>query len=55
MGFVYALRNGTEDLFKIGETRGSIEKRRRELSTGIPIGFTASILSRPRITRAVRP
>jgi len=36
MAFVYVLQSGEEPYFKIGRTRGDVEKRRKELSTGNP-------------------
>src|SRR5689334_11225282 len=39
MATVYFLRNGNEDLFKIGITRGAVEDRRKALSTGNPHGL----------------
>ena len=40
MGFVYVLRNGHEDLFKIGRTRGELQARIRQLATGNPHQLT---------------
>jgi hypothetical protein len=34
MGFVYALRYGSENLFKIGRTKGKLANRIKELATG---------------------
>jgi Meiotically up-regulated gene 113 len=39
MATVYFLRNGNDDLFKIGITRGEVEARRKALSTGNPSGL----------------
>lgn len=39
MAIVYFLRSGNEDLFKIGITRGTVEDRRKALSTGNPNGL----------------
>lgn len=39
MASVYFFRNGDEDLFKIGITRGAVEDRRKALSTGNPNGL----------------
>jgi Meiotically up-regulated gene 113 len=39
MATVYFLRSGNEDLFKIGITRGDVEARRKNLSTGNPHGL----------------
>jgi hypothetical protein len=39
MGYVYILRHGDEDLFKIGMTRGSVEARMKTLVTGNPHGL----------------
>lgn len=36
---VYFFRNGTDDLFKIGITRGDVDARRKHLSTGNPNGL----------------
>jgi hypothetical protein len=36
MAYVYVLRNGTENIFKIGRTKGDVDDRIRELSTGNP-------------------
>ncbi len=36
MAFVYILRSGDEDLFKIGRTRGDLHARIKHLSTGNP-------------------
>ncbi|PPI89215.1 GIY-YIG nuclease family protein [Nocardia nova] len=36
MGYIYAFRLGQEDLFKIGQTTMTPEKRRRTLQTGCP-------------------
>jgi len=40
MAFVYILRSGDEDLFKIGRTSGDVEARRKHLSTGNPHPLT---------------
>lgn len=40
MAFVYALRSADEDLFKIGRTRGDLEARIKQLSTGNPHPLT---------------
>jgi T5orf172 domain len=40
MSFVYILRSGDEDLFKIGRTGGDVESRRKHLSTGNPQALT---------------
>jgi hypothetical protein len=40
MAFVYILRSGSEDLFKIGRTRGDLEARIKQLSTGNPYPLT---------------
>jgi len=40
MAFVYILRSGDEDLFKIGRTRGDVEARIKHLSTGNPHPLT---------------
>jgi Meiotically up-regulated gene 113 len=40
MAFVYILRSGDGDLFKIGRTRGDVESRRKHLSTGNPQTLT---------------
>lgn len=37
MASVYVFQHGDEDLFKIGRTRGDVEKRRKDLSTGNPV------------------
>lgn len=39
MATVYFLRSGNDDLFKIGITRGDVEARRKQLSTGNPNGL----------------
>ncbi len=36
MAYVYVFQSGSENLFKIGRTRGDVEKRRKDLSTGNP-------------------
>jgi hypothetical protein len=38
--YVYVLRSGTENIFKIGRTRGDVDARIRQLSTGNPYPFT---------------
>lgn len=40
MAFVYILRSGNEDLFKIGRTRGELAARIKNLSTGNPHALT---------------
>jgi hypothetical protein len=40
MAFVYVLRSGDEELFKIGRTRGDLEARIRQLATGNPHRLT---------------
>ena len=40
MGWVYVLRSGDEDLFKIGMTRGPVSARVKGLSTGNPHQLT---------------
>jgi hypothetical protein len=40
MAWVYVLQHGEEELFKIGRTRGDVEKRRKDLSTGNPVELT---------------
>ena len=40
MAFVYALKSGNEDLFKIGRTRADLEARIKHLSTGNPHSLT---------------
>ncbi len=37
MPSVYIFQHGSNDLFKIGRTRGDVEKRRKALSTGNPV------------------
>lgn len=41
MAYVYVLRNGAEDVFKIGRTKGDLEKTIRQLSRGNPMPLTA--------------
>ena len=36
MAFVYVFQSGSTNFFKIGRTKGDIEKRRKDLSTGNP-------------------
>lgn len=36
MAYVYILKNGDSNYYKIGRTKGDIEKRRKSLSTGNP-------------------
>ncbi len=38
--FVYVLRSGGGDRFKVGRTRGSVEARRKQLATGNPEPLT---------------
>lgn len=40
MAFVYVLRSGEEQLFKIGRTRGELQARIRQLATGNPHRLT---------------
>ncbi len=40
MAYVYILQSGSENLYKIGRTRGDVEKRRKDLSTGNPHPLT---------------
>jgi Meiotically Up-regulated Gene 113 (MUG113) protein len=40
MAFVYVLRSGEEQLFKIGRTRGDLQARIRQLATGNPHRLT---------------
>ena len=40
MGYVYVLRSGGENLFKIGRTGGDVDFRIRQLSTGNPHALT---------------
>jgi hypothetical protein len=40
MAFVYILRSGSEDVFKIGHTRGDVEARIKNLATGNPHTLT---------------
>jgi hypothetical protein len=40
MAYVYVLRSGSENLFKIGKTSDEVEDRRRTLSTGNPHRLT---------------
>src|SRR5437868_10106143 len=40
MGYVYILRSGNEDLFKIGRTEGEVDFRVKQLSTGNPHALT---------------
>jgi hypothetical protein len=40
MAFVYILRNGSDDLFKIGRTSGDVQYRIHQLCTGNPHGLT---------------
>ena len=40
MAFVYVLRSGEEELFKIGRTRGDLHARIRQLATGNPHRLT---------------
>ena len=37
MPSVYIFQHGSKDLFKIGRTKGNVEKRRKALSTGNPV------------------
>lgn len=34
MAYIYVFQSGQENLYKIGRTRGDVEKRRKDLSTG---------------------
>jgi hypothetical protein len=36
MAYVYILRSGTENIFKIGRTKGDVDTRILQLSTGNP-------------------
>ena len=40
MGYVYVLRSGSENLFKIGRTDGDVDARIRQLATGNPHRLT---------------
>ncbi|PYM19706.1 MAG: hypothetical protein DMD81_03255 [Candidatus Rokuibacteriota bacterium] len=40
MGYVYVLRSGSENLFKIGRTDGDVDARIRQLATGNPHPLT---------------
>jgi hypothetical protein len=40
MAYVYILRSGGENLFKIGRTDGDVEARIRQLATGNPYRLT---------------
>ena len=40
MAYVYILRSGNEDLFKVGRTDGDVEARIRQLATGNPYRLT---------------
>jgi hypothetical protein len=40
MAYVYVLRSGTENFFKIGRTRGDVDARIQQLSTGNPYPLT---------------
>ncbi len=40
MAYVYVFQRGGENLFKTGLTRGDVEKRRKDLSTGNPHPLT---------------
>jgi hypothetical protein len=40
MAYVYLLRSGTENIFKIGRTRGDVDARIQQLSTGNPYPLT---------------
>src|SRR5712691_1199534 len=40
MAYVYILRSGDENLFKIGRTDGDVEARIRQLATGNPYRLT---------------
>ena len=41
MAYVYIFQSGSDNLFKIGRTKGDVEKRRKNLSTGNPHQLTA--------------
>ncbi|MFJ9371028.1 GIY-YIG nuclease family protein [Nocardia sp. NPDC101769] len=40
MAYIYAFQLGNDDLFKIGKTSNSLEKRRNQLQTGCPSTLT---------------
>jgi T5orf172 domain len=40
MAYVYVLRSGAENIFKIGRTKGDVDARILQLSTGNPYPLT---------------
>ena len=54
MAFVYILRSGSENLFKIGRTDGDVDARIRQLATGNPYKLTSSMSSKLSTIRSAR-